>query len=176
LAGIVVPDATGRRLVDQQVAFPDRPIHIEPNDDIFPPLHTTSGGKCYLAFQSPGWVERYIAAGLPAWTKATITSPQELLREFALTRERGYALNMEETSAGVGAMAVPLRDAAGQVVGAATLASVVTEFTRATIREWLPLLREAAERLSEILAPDWRGRLPEPPGGGIPRPEGQTIT
>jgi len=162
MSSITVPDPTGRMLVDQQVVIPDRPVRINPNDDVFPPLHATSGGKCYLAFQSPGLLDRYIGAGLPAWTEATITSACQLRRDLALTRERGYALNVEESSAGVGAMAVPLRDVAGRVVGAVTLASVVTEFTKESIREWLPLLREAAERLSEILAPDWRERLSRP--------------
>jgi IclR family acetate operon transcriptional repressor len=162
MSSITAPDPTGRLLVDQQVVISNRPVRVNRNENVFAPLHATSGGKCYLAHQSPGWLERYIEAGLPTWTGATITSAQELMRELALTRERGYALNIEETSAGVGAIAVPLRDTSGRVVGAVTLTSVVSEFTRETVRQWLPLLREAAERLSGILAPDWRERLSGP--------------
>ena len=162
MSSIAVPDPTGRLMVDYQVVMPNRRLGVDRDENVFPPLHATAGGKCCLAHQSPGWLERYIEDGLITGTGATITSPQDLKRALALTRKRGYALNIEEAIPGVGAMAAPLRDTSGRVVGAVTLTSVVSEFTKANVRQWLPLMLEAAERLSGILTPDWRERFPDP--------------
>jgi DNA-binding IclR family transcriptional regulator len=158
-ATIAIPDATRRRAVDLLVFQPRRAVRVNFREDVFPPLHSTSGGKCYLAAQSPLWLEAYIQEGLSAWTVRTITSPEQLRRELAQVRERGCALNLEETDVGVGAMAVPLRTSDGVVAGAVTLASPIQVMTEANIRLWLPLLRMAADQLSYLLVSGWQQRM-----------------
>src|SRR5947209_5262202 len=56
---------------------------------------------------------RYPAAELPAPMPAAITSRRELMRELGQVRRQGYALNWEESSEGVAAVAVAIRDVAG---------------------------------------------------------------
>jgi DNA-binding IclR family transcriptional regulator len=154
-----LPDSEERYAVTYQFALPDRPICWRVGYGPPAPLHTTAGGKCYLAAQSKLAVADYIRRGLPALTDMSITSPEQLRRELEQVRREGYALNREEMERGMEALAVPVTDAGGTTAGAVVVCSVTTELTPARIRQWLPLLRRTAAVLSRLLVPGWRGEL-----------------
>jgi len=85
----------------------------------FRPLHSTAGGKAILSTWSQAEVEAYIDRnGLNAVTEHTITDPDVLFEELEQIRDRGYAMNMEETLEGLGAVSVPIEDPDGVAVGA----------------------------------------------------------
>ena len=48
------------------------------------PAHAAASGKALLAFSPPGVVNRVIAAGLPAFTRHTITSPDVLRQTLSV--------------------------------------------------------------------------------------------
>ena len=178
-ASLVFPDRDGTRTVLHDFALPDAPICWHPERLPFAPLHTTASGKCYLAAQSRLAIEDYISQGLPAFTEHTITSREMLLQELARVRQAGYALAREEAGLGSGAIAVPVTDGSGAVVGSLAVTPAIHEFTEARIRRSLPLLRRAATRLAEILVGDWQDRLltdapndrDDAPGAQRPLPE-----
>jgi len=151
-ATVLLPDATSRRHTDLQVAFAKGPVRLHLDWNASPPLHATAGGKCYLAGKPRYWLEEYLGDGLSACTAKTITSPEQLRRELSLVREQGYALNLEESDLGVGAVAVPIHFPDGSTAGAVTLASAIGDLSETSIRRWLPLLRAAARHLSHLLA------------------------
>jgi len=72
-------------------------------------LHQIAGGKVILAHMPESEV-RTIAeqTGLPAATENTITDVETLFEELAKIRERGYALNVGESTKGVVAIASPV--------------------------------------------------------------------
>jgi IclR family transcriptional regulator, acetate operon repressor len=76
------------------------------------PAHATGVGKALLAWTYPtdeavrAWASLW--APLKAATPNTITSVPRLIKELALVRERGYALDMEENEIGVRCAAVPI--------------------------------------------------------------------
>ncbi len=72
------------------------------------PLHSTAAGKVFLAAKPKEYVENYIKQGLARYTEYTITDPEELRAEIELTRERGYALELEETQNGLSAIDIPI--------------------------------------------------------------------
>ena len=73
------------------------------------PLYAGATSKCLLAFSSQKFIDRYLErVNLSPLTKNTITNVEELLSELALTRERGYASSLAETTPGLGALSVPL--------------------------------------------------------------------
>ena len=158
-ATLAAPDAAGRQHVDLLTGPSRRLVRVVLDAGISPPLHATSGGKCYLAWQPRRRLEAYMRGGLPSWRPATITSPAILHRELALVREQGYALNREEADAGIGAMAVPLRGLDGSVVGAVTVWSMIADLSAATVGRWLPLLRATADELAALLVPGWRENI-----------------
>ncbi len=156
-----LPDREERGGVAYQYALPDRPVCWRVGHGPPAPLHTTAGGKCYLAAQSKWALEKYIRRGLASMTDRSITSPEQLRRELEEVRRKGYAVNREEVSRGAEALAVPVADARGTTVGGVVIISVTTKLTEKQIKQWLPLLRRVAGRLSQLLVPGWREQLEE---------------
>jgi IclR family acetate operon transcriptional repressor len=87
--------------------------------------HCSALGKAILS-QLPDDAVRAIAlrTGLPARTANTITDVDALLRELARVRERGFAIDDEEDSAGVFCVGAPVRDHRGECVGAISVSGV----------------------------------------------------
>lgn len=74
------------------------------------PLHSTGVGKALLSTLADDEVARLLRrTGMPAYTPATITSPDRMLAEVANVRARGYAIDEGETEVGVRCVAVPFR-------------------------------------------------------------------
>lgn len=87
------------------------------------PLHCTGCGKVLLAHFPDSAVAAIIAeTGLPPSTPSSIGSLEELREELARIRRRGYVVDNEEREEGLRCVAVPVRDAAGDVVAAISIA------------------------------------------------------
>jgi DNA-binding IclR family transcriptional regulator len=85
------------------------------------PLHTTSGGKAILAELPDARVEEIIQQrGLPQRTDQTVSSPEQLFAELEDIRERGYALNFEESIDGLHAVGASVVNEDG-VLGAISI-------------------------------------------------------
>ncbi|MDG5776480.1 IclR family transcriptional regulator [Haloarculaceae archaeon H-GB2-1] len=81
-------------------------------------MHNTASGKAILADSDALDVDDVVDEwGLPAETEETLTSAAALREELAETRERGYAVNVEETHHEVGSVGVAVRGSSGDVVG-----------------------------------------------------------
>ena len=85
------------------------------------PLHCTGMGKALLALSPDQTVSRILASPLPAMTEKTITDPEVFLRELALIRDRGYALDNEEITRGIMCVAAPVFGINGKVTCAISL-------------------------------------------------------
>ena len=154
-----LPDPEERYAVAYASALPPSPMCWRVGYAPPAPLHTTATGKCYLAAQSKLSLKRYMARGLQAMSEAAITSPEDLLRELGRVRQQGYALSREEMSPDIGALAVPLSDADGAVVGGVAIIAIMPMLSDDRVKRWLPVLRQAAERLSRALVVNWREQL-----------------
>jgi DNA-binding IclR family transcriptional regulator len=85
------------------------------------PMNQTAGGKAILSQFSRSEVEGVVErAGLPRATEHTITDRETLFDELETTRDRGFALNREESTEGLVAVSVPLVPD-GTVVGACSI-------------------------------------------------------
>lgn len=76
--------------------------------------------------------------GAPRLTPNTITDEEELLEELERTRERGYALNDEESTSGLRAVSVSITDSDGSVLGALGVSGPTHRFTNGRFEEELP--------------------------------------
>jgi DNA-binding IclR family transcriptional regulator len=85
-----------------------------------------------------------LALPLASYTRSTITDVEALGRELTRVRERGYGIVIGELEEGFNAVAVPVRDALGDVAGAVSLGGSAARMSR---RE----LTQLAERLLEAL-------------------------
>lgn len=91
------------------------PLHVGYNDH----LHARASGKAFLAYIDPDDLEMYIdKQHLEPVTPHTVTDWDELLTELGRTRERGYALDIEEFNEGVACLSVPLLGPEATVLGA----------------------------------------------------------
>lgn len=89
----------------------------------FAHLHNRAYGKAILAHLDESRVEEIVDEhGLPQTSARTITDPDELFDELEEIRERGYAINNEESIEGINGIAVPILDNDGSVLGGISLA------------------------------------------------------
>jgi DNA-binding IclR family transcriptional regulator len=81
------------------------------------PLHLTSSGKLFLAYDDPRMVRSYATrTGLAGHTRNSITELPKLERELSLVRARGFARDNEELEPGVRCIAAGVRDDSGKVI------------------------------------------------------------
>lgn len=112
------------------------------------PLHVTAVGKVMLGDLGEAFLLEYARRSrLVRYTPHTITTRPALLAEVERARARGYALDEEEAEEGVGCIGVAVRDFTGRVVAGLSV-SAPLERRR---DEWIPLIQDAAARISARL-------------------------
>lgn len=107
------------------------------------PAYATSGGKVLLAELSKDALRELYPRGLRRLRPQTRTFTQ-LLDELALVSMRGYAVNEEESAAGLSAVAVPLRDRVGNTIAAVAMSAPSSRMPQRRIRELAIELRGCA--------------------------------
>jgi DNA-binding IclR family transcriptional regulator len=155
-ATLELPDREGQNSIVYQFALPPGPLRVHPAYGPPSPLYSTATGKCYLAAQSRWTLENYLRHRLTPMADGPTISREQFLGELEEVRWQGYARSRQEMSPAVDALAVPLADAADTTVGGVAIASAAAEVTAAQTKHWLSLLRQAADRLSQLLVADWR--------------------
>jgi len=85
-------------------------------------LHVCAAGKSILAMLSDDQIQSVIdRQGLAAKTENTITNPDVLYENLATVRKRGFAINDQESVEGVWAIATPVTDDDGSLLGALSI-------------------------------------------------------
>jgi IclR family acetate operon transcriptional repressor len=118
------------------------------------PANCTASGKAMLAAMAESEVaDMFGEDALPALTRRSVTSLADLLGELREARERGYALNTEESEDGVASVAVPILGRHDAPVAALVVSAPVTRLDRDSAERIAVRLRDDAGRLSELIAP-----------------------
>ena len=115
------------------------------------PAHCTASGKLFLAYLPSHELAAFLSRPLVAYTDKTIVSPDELGRQLEAIRQRGYGLDDQEYEVGIRAVSAPIRNQAGAVVAAVSMASPTSRMTLDRIPDIAQALREAAEAISRRL-------------------------
>lgn len=121
--------------------------------DIGVPIALALGapGKAILSVLPLEQQERYLSRPIQAVTPATVTDPEALRAELALTRTRGWAGSNAERTSGIRAAAAPIFDHTGCVVGALGLSVPAVRMDDARAQQLGQRVRQAAWHISEIL-------------------------
>ena len=124
-------------------------VHAEVGQRI--PAHCTSTGLALLASQGADYLDHVLPTQLPAVAPETITSPEQLRREIARVRARGYSVNLGGWSEEVGGIAVAI--AAHPLYGPAGLCIAVPRYrmTARWIKKSVAALTAAADEIAEAL-------------------------
>ncbi|MET9789397.1 IclR family transcriptional regulator [Streptomyces canus] len=125
------------------------------------PAYCTATGKVFLAHSGDDVVDGVIAAGLPARTPATITSPEGLRAELDLIRRRGYAVDDVENEQDIRCVAAPVHDHTGAVTTAVSISGPAARVTRERLPELGTLLMSATRTITADLG----GTTAEPAQG-----------
>lgn len=116
------------------------------------PAYCSGLGKALLAYLEPEQLEEYLAGvELIRHTPSTVATFKDLRKELEETRERGYALSVEEMIPGVAALGAPVFGRTRKVVAAISVSgppAVVAESRREEVAA--ELLRTAAEVSREM--------------------------
>jgi IclR family acetate operon transcriptional repressor len=112
------------------------------------PAHCTGIGKAMLAFGPPDRLEAVLAAGLRRRTPRTVIAPGRLAQDLAVVRDRGFAVEHEESTVGITCVAAPVLDPAGVAVAAVSITGWVGRMDAARLA---PAVRTAALGISRAL-------------------------
>jgi IclR family KDG regulon transcriptional repressor len=115
------------------------------------PAYCTAEGQAILAFQPAETVERIIREGLLPRTPQTIIDPTRLMRALDTIRQRGCAIEDQESEIGMRCIAAPIRNDAGEVVAAVAVAGPASRLSKKTIADFIPHVIESADRISARL-------------------------
>lgn len=104
-------------------------------------LHAHAAGKAILANLPDDRIEAVLDRyGLPARTPHTITDRDTLYAEIEEIRDRGYALNLEESVEGLHAIGAPILDEDGVALGAISISGPANRLEGDRLHEDLPTL------------------------------------
>lgn len=114
--------------------------------------HSTGLGKVLLAWKDPKELERIVRIkGLPRFTPRTITTLEELTRELAKVRRKGYAEDREENELQGRCVAVPIRNRNGELLAALSVSGPATRMGARKIKAILAHLLPTVEEISNLL-------------------------
>ena len=126
-------------------------LHLPPGT-VLPP-HCSASGKLLLAFKAPEERAKLLEnLPLEKFTHRTITDHDLLASELERIVSTGYAIDNEEYVLGVSCVAVPVRDATGDVVAAIAVHAATARLPLNQAMEHIPKLKEASERISQTLS------------------------
>ena len=112
------------------------------------PLHLTSVGKLFLAFDDPQRLRAYATrTGLPGQTRNSITELPVLERELSRARQYGIARDNEELELGVRCMAAGIYDDQNQLVAGLSISAPADRLDES----WLSKLQTTAGEISRAL-------------------------
>jgi IclR family transcriptional regulator, KDG regulon repressor len=115
------------------------------------PAYCTAEGQAILAFQSADVVERVVRDGLRPRTPQTITDADKLRKVLDAIRQRGCAIEDEESEIGMRCIAAPLRNDTGDVVAAIGLAGPVSRLSKKAMVSFIPHVVGTAAAISARL-------------------------
>ncbi len=112
------------------------------------PLHLTSVGKLFLAFDDPQRLRAYATrTGLSGQTKNSITQLSVLERELSKARQYGIARDNEELELGVRCMAAGIYDDQNKLVAGLSISAPADRLEE----HWLTKLQATANEISTAL-------------------------
>jgi IclR family KDG regulon transcriptional repressor len=118
------------------------------------PAHCTASGKLFLAYLPEAELDAILSRPLNVYTDNTVTSPDELNKQFEIIRNQGYAVDYEEYEVGVCAVAAPIFNRGGNVIAAIGGPSPISRMTPERINEIAEAFKDAAKAISQRMGYD----------------------
>lgn len=119
-------------------------------------MHQTAVGKAIMAYFPQERVEVIVERhGLPQRTDHTITDFDELMEDLTQVRERGYAVDDEESILGLRCVAAPIKTSDEEILGSISVSGPKSRFKNET---WSQKLPEKVRDASNVIELQFVGR------------------
>ena len=115
------------------------------------PTYCTSLGKAMLSALPDEQVRAMLRGRFRTYTPRTVRNVDELLRDLAIIRKRGWSLDDEEIETGLRCVGAPIRDHAGAVAGAVSIAGPSARVQLDKVAAIAAMVRRTAETISARL-------------------------
>lgn len=124
------------------------PLRLEVEVGTRAPVNCFALGKAILAFETLEKVEQILAGPLVALTRNSITDPARLREELNRVKERGYAVDDEESFPGVRCIAVPIFHYSRSPIAAIAVSGPAARLPISRLLDFVQPLKETSERIS----------------------------
>lgn len=115
-------------------------------------VHASGIGKALLAERPEREVRRLIEErGLPRFTANTLVTAEALQADLAATRERGWALDDEESTVGMRCLAAPIFNEYGEAVAGISISGLAARLDDDRVQQFGPRVRAAADEITEAI-------------------------
>jgi IclR family KDG regulon transcriptional repressor len=112
------------------------------------PAHATASGKAILAFLPESELLNILERGMQQYTKNTIRSVEEYIKDKQEIIERGYAVSEQEYESDINALAAPIFDVDSYPVASISIAGPAYRLTNERILEIAPSLLSTVNEIS----------------------------
>lgn len=128
-------------------------MRVSPGDRL--PLYCTGVGKAILSQLSEDHIRALLGPGpLPKFNEATLTEPEDVVREALRTRNLGYSVDHEEYEVGLTCYAMPLHLPGSDFAGAISISGPSARMRNPETKErFLQLLKAATQEASTSISP-----------------------
>lgn len=112
------------------------------------PLHAGSSSKVILSNLDAERQRRIVDGVLEQVTPNTVIDPDALRQELQTLRAQGFSLSRGERQPGAGAVAAPVFNYTGNVIGAISVCGPIQRFDEVTVARFIPQVITAAAEIS----------------------------
>jgi IclR family acetate operon transcriptional repressor len=124
-------------------------LRLVPNIGSSWPIYVGASGRVMMAFMKRAQVERIIEeTQLAPRNAAFVPTEDEIYTDLSRVQRQGYLISAGETDEGGAAVAAPVFEDGGQVVGAIAVRGPHTRLTRAVLESYAPLVRNVTLEIS----------------------------
>lgn len=144
--GILDNNEVGKVVIIDKVET-DQRLTLVPSVGALNHAHCSSMGKVLLSFSDNDYFDKFIAKGLKPFTNNTITEKEELKDELREVRNKGYAIDKEESEIGLMCVGAPIFDKNG-VRAAISIAGPTQRFQGERLMEIIDAVKDTAQEIS----------------------------
>jgi len=147
----------GKESVLAETIHSDYVLQAIPNEGTKVPLHSSAGGKVFLAHMTEEGLKKYCnERGLKALTPNTITDLNELKKQLLIVKRECIGFDYEETLLGASGVGSGIKDAQGNIAAIVNILGPTVRLSRARLKEIAPEIKSCALEISRELG--WKGR------------------
>lgn len=142
----------GDRVISLYETEVHQPFKLNYHPGQFYPMNCGGYGKCLYAYHDQERVMQMLRE--QTFEKCgpnTMTDPEEILKEYAKTRERGYAISDEEATAMMIGVGVPVFNQNGEVKGCLGCAFIKSDDKTEKSERFVKILQAGAEQLARYM-------------------------